>query len=725
MTERALAKWRIGPDIIPSRALPPHERAGACFHGPGAKSVEQEATMTQSKGKVGPRFVALVGTYLSGKTTLLESLLSVAGAIPRKGAVGDGTALGDSSPEARAHAMGIELNLAHGTYMGEEFAFVDCPGSIEFFQQTLDVLPAIDAAIVVCDPDADKSGMLKPVLKALDDRRIPHFIFVNKIDKATGPIHDLFAVLQKESEKPVVVRQIPIIANEHVTGFVDLALERAYHYKLHQPSEQVELKGDLVEAEKTARFQMLERLADHDDHLMEMLLEDAIPERTEVVDGLARELEAGEIVPVLLGSALNDNGIRRLWKALRHEVPGVAAARRRLVSQPQGAAAYVFKTVHTAHGGKLSLARIMSGAIKDGDTLKAPDEREARLAGISRLQGVAQEKRTEAKEGETVALGRLDPIRTGDTLGNDRGAPKAMAVLARLTPVYHVAIGVKDRKDEVKMSSAIAKLIEEDPSLVITHVQDTHETLLSGQGEMHLRIARERLKSKYALEIETHPPRVPYKEAIRKSVTQRGRHKKQSGGHGQFGDVVVEIQPTPRGAGFVFTNSITGGVVPRNYIPAVEAGVRDYLEKGPLGFPVVDVAVNLTDGSYHDVDSSDMAFRIAGRIAMQEGMPQCQPVLLEPIMKVEVYVPSAATPKINQIVTGRRGQLMGFDGREGWPGWDVIFAQIPQAELQNFIIELRSVTAGAGTYTSNFDHLQELTGRLADQVLQQHNGAAK
>lgn len=681
--------------------------------------------MTQSKGKVGPRSVALVGTYLSGKTTLLESLLAAAGAIPRKGNTKDGSTVGDTSAEARAHAMGVELNLGHANFMGDEFAFIDCPGSIEFLQQTLDVLPIVDAAVVVCDPDADKTGTLKPILKVLDDGRIPHFIFVNKIDKAAGAIDELLAVLQKESEKPLVLRQIPIVSGEHVTGFVDLALERAYHYKLHAPSEQVDLKGDLAETEKAARYQMLERLADHDDKLMEKLLEDAVPERQEVVDGLARELSEGLIVPVLLGSALNDNGIRRLWKALRHEVPGIAETRMRIGYEPKGAAAYVFKTIHTGHGGKLNVARVLSGAIKDGETLKTADGRESRLSGLSVLQGTHQDKRTEAKEGETVALGRMDPIKTGDTLGNDaRNPPKALARPAILTPVYHVAVLVKDRKDEARMSAAVAKLIEEDPSIVLTHVQDTHETLLSGQGEMHLRIARERMKSRFGVDLDMHPPKIPYKEAIRKSVTQRGRHKKQSGGHGQFGDVVVDISPLPRGSGFVFTDSITGGVVPKNYIPAVEAGVKDYLDKGPLGFPVVDVAVNLKDGSYHDVDSSDMAFRTAGRIAMQEGMPQCSPVLLEPIMHVEIFVPSHSTPKINQIVTGRRGQLMGFDARPGWTGWDVIFAQMPQAELQDLIIELRSVTAGAGTFTAKFDHLQELTGRLADNVLKAREEAA-
>ena len=673
--------------------------------------------MTQTKGKVGPRLVALVGTYLSGKTTLLETILAATGAIERKGTVKQGNTVGDSSAEARAHTMSIEPNVAHTRFMDEDYTFIDCPGSIEFLQETLNVLPAIDAAVVVCDPDTDKAGTLKPILKQLDDAAIPHVIFVNKIDKGSGSINDLISVLQAESERPLVLRQIPVIKGDAITGFIDLALERAYNYRVHQPSEEVKMTDELATMEHDARYQMLERLADHDDHLMEELLEDKTPAREEVVEGLARELAQGLIVPVLIGSAENDNGITRLLKVLRHEVPGITETRKRLKFSAPGASAYILKTYHTAHGGKLSVARVLSGTLKDGDTLRTADGREARIAGMQKLMGMATSKVSDAREGDTVALGRLDPILTGDTAATDKSGLKSVAKPAVLEPVYHFAVGVKDRKDEVKMSAAMAKMIEEDPSLVLTHDPETHETRLSGQGEMHLRVALEKVKSKYGLALEIHPPKIPYKEAIRKPTTQRGRHKKQSGGHGQFGDVVVDISPLPRGSGFVFTESISGGAVPRNYFGAIEAGVRDYLERGPLGFPVVDVAVNLKDGSYHDVDSSDMAFRLAGRLAMQEGLPNCAPVLLEPIMHVDVYVPNSATSKVNQMVTGRRGQILGFDARPGWPGWDVVSAQIPQSELHSFIIELRSNTQGAGTFKASFDHLQELTGKLAENVL--------
>ncbi|HSG95814.1 MAG TPA: elongation factor G, partial [Afifellaceae bacterium] len=279
-------------------------------------------------------------------------------------------------------------------------------------------------------------------------------------------------------------------------------------------------------------------------------------------------------------------------------------------------------------------------------------------------------------------------------------------------------IAPSERKDEVKLSAALTRMTEEDPSIIVSHRQETGETLIGGQGEMHLRVACERLTGKYGLAIETRPASVPYKETIRASVTARGRHKKQSGGHGQFGDIVVDIKPLPRGEGFVFAETISGGVVPRQYFSAVEHGIVEALKKGPLGgFPVVDVSVTLVDGSYHSVDSSEQAFKMAGSIAMREGLPTAKPVLLEPIMKVTVATPADATARVNAIVSGRRGQLMGYDQREGWSGWEVVEALIPESEIADLIIELRSATAGVGTFTSTFDHLQEVSGRLADDIL--------
>src|SRR5690606_32013162 len=354
------------------------------------------------------------------------------------------------------------------------------------------------------------------------------------------------------------------------------------------------------------------------------------------------------------GSAEKGNGVLRLLKAVRHDVPGVARTRDRLgLKEADGTVLQVMKTVHTGHGGKISIARVLSGSIADGAEL--PEA--GRVSGLYRMVGREQSKIASAEEGETVALGKLDKAETGGTLTTGKTAAPRLVTLSAPPPVFSIVISPRDRKDEVKLSAALQKLLQEDPSLVLEQNQDTGETLLGGQGEMHLRIARERLEGKYQIAVDTRPPAVPYRETIRKSVTQRGRHKKQSGGHGQFGDVVLEIKPLPRGSGFEFTETITGGVVPKQYIPSVETGVRDALKTGPLGFPVVDIAVNLSDGSYHAVDSSDMAFQQAARLAMKEGLAAASPVLLEPILKVEVHTPSDATARVTAILSQRRGQI--------------------------------------------------------------------
>jgi len=667
--------------------------------------------------------VALVGPYGSGKTTLLESLLMATGAIHRKGAVQQKNTVGDASPEARARQMSVEINCATTSFLGDDFTFLDCPGSIEFLQETLNVLPGIDAAVVVCEPEPTKVQMLKPYLKRLDDLNIPHFLFVNKIDKAGGSLRGLLTMLQDASDKPLLLRQIPIWEDNAVSGFVDLALERAYVYRSHAPSEVIELLGEIKAREKEARFQMLEKLADFDEHMMEELLSDEDPPRDEVLHDLMRDSSEGLLVPALMGSAEHDNGIIRLLKALRHEVPGAEQLARR-IGVPNGeTSVQIVKTFQSSHG-RLSLARVFGGTLKEGAVLYDREGHDMRVGGIAALKGETQTKLAEAAAGDMVGLLRLEGAVTGETLAVTKSAKLPKVNIEHLAPVYELAISAADRKDEVKLTGAIAKLREEDPSLHFRQSAETQEMTLAGQGEIHLKVAVEKLASKYGLKLNTNPPRVPYKETIRKGIAQRGRHKRQSGGHGQFGDVMIEIRPMPRGSGFVFQDEISGGVVPRQFIPSVEKGIADYLKQGPLGFPVVDVAVALTDGSYHTVDSSDAAFQTAGRIAMSEGMPNCAPVLLEPVMHVRIHAPNDATSKINQVVSARRGQLMGFDARSGWKGWDTIEAEMPMSELHGMIIDLRSLTQGVGTFDMAFDHLAELTGRLADQVVSQRKAAA-
>jgi elongation factor G len=673
----------------------------------------------------GPRCIALVGPFQSGKTTLLEALLARTGAVQRMGSVDAGTSAGDASKEAREHHMSVEMSAATTTFMDESYTFIDCPGSIEFIHDMRAALPAVDAAVVVCEADEKKVPQLQLLLRELEAANIPRFLFLNKIDKADTRVADVLKMLQPASRVPLLLRQIPMWKGEAVVGFVDLALERAYVYREHAASEIVPLEGDTLDREKEARFSLLETLADHDDELMEQLLEDIAPPRDKVFDDLAKEQHDGLICPVLMGVATRTNGVLRLLKALRHETRGVSETVERLGLKPNGeAVAYVLKTSHTTHGGKTSMVRVLTGQIGDGTTLNSPDGEVGRVSGVFKLVGQNNEKRGPAVGGDTVALGKLDRAKTGDTLSSGKQPHAAIAEVKPLPPVLAIAISAKERKDDVKLGQALQKLVDEDPSLTVIHNPETHEVIVWGQGEMHLRVATERLAERFGVAIVRRPPSVGYRETIRKPIVQRGRHKKQSGGHGQFGDVVLDIKPLPRGSGFTFADEIKGGVVPNNYIGSVEEGVIDGLTHGPLGFPVVDVAVKLIDGSYHSVDSSDMAFRTAGRIGIVEALPQCSPVLLEPIHTVEIVCPTDATAKINAIMSGRRGQILGFDTREGWDGWDVVRALMPESEIGDLIIEVRSATAGVGTFTAKFDHMAELSGKSAEQIVAARKAAA-
>lgn len=679
---------------------------------------------TTNGRETGPRCIALVGPFGSGKTTLLEAMLARAGAVNRQGSVDQGNTVGDASAEARAHTMSVEANVASADYLDDRYTFIDCPGSVEFLSESSGVLAGVDLAVVVAEADDKKLAALQVILRQLEDSGIPHMLFVNKIDKFQGSVRNLLKAVQPASSAPLVVRQIPIWKDGIATGVIDLALERAYVYKEHATSEVIDIPDEDKAREVEARFEMLEQIADYDDVLMEQLLEDINPERDLVFTDLVAELRAGDICPVFIGSAEHGNGVWRLLKALRHEAPGIAQTRERLGLSEGGSCLQVLKTYYTAHGGKQSVVRVLNGNVSEGDTVTRPDGSETRVSSVSDLLGQTVTKRGPAGPGDTVALGKLDDVVTGDTLSTDGKATENLVDLEIADPVIAFSVAPKERKDEVKLSTALHRLVEEDPSLRVVHSQDTGETLLEGQGEMHLRVALERLAGKYAIAADSGQPTLPYKETIRASTQVRGRHKKQSGGHGQFGDVVVEIKPLPRGEGFVFTDTITGGVVPKQYIPSVREGIRDYLTRGPLGFQVVDVAVNLSDGSYHSVDSSDQAFRTAGQIAMREGMPECKPVLLEPMARVEIFCPNDATAKINAIVSGRRGQLLGFDARPGWDGWDAVNAIMPESEIQDLIIELRSATAGVATFKKAFDHLAEVTGKQADMVLQKYGKQA-
>jgi elongation factor G len=660
----------------------------------------------------GTRTIALVGPGGAGKTSLAEALLFAGGAVDRQGSVDAGSSVGDSSPEARARGGSTELNLMSFDFLGDRFAIVDTPGSVGFAADGSLAVAAADLAVVVIDADADRAHLAEPALRQIEALGVPHIVFVNKIDQARGPIRDLLEALQPMSASPLVARQIPIREGEKVTGFVDLALERAFHYRIGKPSEPIDIPEELAGREAEERYHLLEQLADHDDQLLEQLLMDEMPDRETIFADLTRETRENLVVPVLFGSAQNGFGIRRLLKALRHDSPGPEAAAERLGAT--GSSAFVFKISHGGSMGRLALARVFGGTLAEGAELKGPTGNALRVGTLFSVHGEKTAKLARAESGDVIAIAKAEGVRAGEWLG--AGGPPVSVV--RPASNYALAISTQDRKDDVRLSTALHKLCEEDSVLAWEQDEALHETRLRGISEEHLKVTLARLKRRYGVAVDARPPTIGYKESIRKTVTQRGRHKKQSGGHGQFGDVVLEVRPLGRGEGFQFSERISGGVVPKQWFPAVEQGVRDAMAKGPLGFPVVDVAVTLVDGSYHSVDSSEIAFRTAGRIGMSEALAAAAPHLLEPVHRVTIVSPSHATSRITSAVASRRGQMLGISTREGWSRWDVVEALVPEAELLGLDAELRSLSQGLATYEATFDHLADLNGKLAEEIVQ-------
>jgi elongation factor G len=654
---------------------------------------------------------------MSGKTSVLEGLLLTCGAVNRKGSVKEGNTVGDSSPEARERQMGIEANLATTSFVGDAWTFIDCPGSVEFQQECAGPLAIADAAVVVVEADPNRAMMAASVLRYLEANKIPRAIFVNKMDAPDAPanLKTTLEALAAWSGKPLVQRMYPITEGDALKGYVDLALERAFHYNPSTHNDVlVEIPGAIKEDVVVRRQEMLEAVCGLDDALMEKLLADEVPSLEEIYSTLAKGFKEGAIVPVLFGTAEKCGGMLRLLKLLRHEVPEYSETMKRNNLVPEGdILAQVWKTVHAQHIGKQNYVRVWKGELADSSTLAG-----VRVSGLNKIFGSKQEKITKGTPGEVVALGRMDPIKTGDCL-SPASAVIAIPFPEPPQPVMPFSLKAAKSGEEVKLSAALGKLLEEDLSYRLEQNLETQERVLWGMGEIHLKNAVNRLKNKYNVEVASEKPLVPYRETIKKNCEVQGKHKRQSGGHGQYGDVHFRIKPLPRGSGIEFIDSIVGGVVPRNYIPAVEEGMRDYCRQGPFGFPVVDISVELFFGSYHDVDSSDMAFKTAARIGMQEGLLKCSPVLLEPILKVQISVPNEHTSKAQRLVTGHRaGQILGFDAKPDWPNWDVVDAYLPQSEMNDLIIEIRSQTMGVGFFTWVFDHLQELEGREAEKIVE-------
>ncbi len=635
----------------------------------------------------GPRCAALIGPYGSGKSALFDALLLASGQAARRAANG------------RAHVAGTELRVAATSFLGDPWTLLDCPGSVEFAHAAACALAVADIAVIVVEPDPARAPMAAPALRMAEEAGIPALVFVNKMDTLAGAVRDVVEALQGQSRRKLLLRQVPWRDGERVVGYVDLISERAWRYREGAASEPAPFPEALRGREAEARAALAEALADADDALLEAIVEDRAPDAAALYRPLHAEEAAGHADAILLGAAEHAYGVRRLWKALRHDTPDVAeTAARHGLAEGADPVVQVYRTVQAGHAGRLSHVRVWRGPLKDGATLDGQ-----RVGGLWRFPGGEPAKGTEAAAGEVVALGRLDGVATGDTLG----APR-LPFPAPPAPTYALAVEPEDRKDEVKLGAALSKLSEEDPSLIVAQYAETSETVLQGQGEQHLRAALEKLGA--TVKVATHRPRVAFRETIRQRVRHHARLKRQTGGHGQFADVTLEVAPLARGEGFRFVDKIVGGAIPRKFIPACGEAAEEAARKGPLGNPVVDIEVTLVDGGFHSVDSSDMAFATATRMAMQEALAKADPVLLEPVDHVAISVPAIFTPAAQRLLTGRRGQILGYAEQPDRPGWDEVEAMVPAAELHDLILELRGQTQGLGTYRHRFDHLAEGRG---------------
>jgi elongation factor G len=643
------------------------------------------------------RTIAVLGASNTGKSTLIDRMCALEG-----------------SPNPAAGAG--ELRICGFTHLGEDWQAIDTPGSIEFLHVATDALLAADAAVVCVGPDPAAAVLASPYLHAVEAAGTPAVLFINRIDEATGRVRDIAAALQDYAEHPIILRQIPIREGGQVTGAVDLVSERAWSYREGGPSQLVEMPQDVSDREREARGELLEHLSEFDDWLLEELIEDRTPPNDAVFKLCARVLGENRVLPALIGSAGHGNGIVRVMKALRHEAPAPSVLRARLQEQAgldEAPLAVIFASAYRKHVGKTLLLRALEplaggrplGGRAPGQLTPA-DPRDTR-----HLDGVPEGAIVSAVKADHLAAGKLA---TADALSDAPAWHKAQPA------TLHRVLAATSERDSVKLSGALASLAEGDGALAVSQDPATGGALVGAQGPLHLRVLRQRLKEVFGMEVEEVPPTPAYRETISKSHETAYRHKKQTGGAGQFADVRLVVAPGERGAGFAFSEVVKGGAVPRNYIPAVETGARDAMERGPLGFPVADVSVTLTDGQAHSVDSSDMAFRIAGRMGTREALKAAGPVLLQPIYRIAIHAPAMFTGSLGPIVASHSGQVLGFDADPANKGWEIYQALVPGSALEGFANDIRASTQGVGWYEAGFDHYEELHGKAAERIVQEH-----
>jgi elongation factor G len=676
------------------------------------------------------RNVAFVGHGGVGKTSLVEGLLHACGATTRLGRVDDGTTTTDFDADEIKRKISLNTAVAFCDHKGHRLNLIDTPGYGDFVADARAGLRVAGAAVVVVDAVAGVQVQTEKVWKFANDYNLPRAIVINRLDRERADFYRTLESLQKRLKGRLVPLQLPIGSEAGFSGVVDLITMRAL-VSADGRAKDAEIPGDLVESAKSYREKLTEAAAETDDDLLAKYLEEGAIGEEEMLAALRRAIMSGGVVPVLCAAAPRGIGVGPLLDLVVKEFPSPAdqgevegtdprtkAAVKRAPDPKAPFSAIVFKTISDPHVGKLSVFRVYSGMLRaDSQVYNASRESRERVGHLGWLSGKTQKTVDALGPGEIGVVAKLKDTLTGDTLC-DEGSPIVLPGISFPEPAISFAIQPKTRGDEDKISTALHRMAEEDPTLHHHYDPETKQLLVSGMGQLHVEVVVERMKRKYNVDVSLLPPRIPYKETVKGRAEVQGKYKKQTGGRGQYGDTWLRIEPLARGGGFEFVDDIFGGAVPRNFIPSVEKGVRDCMKRGILaGYPVVDLKVTLYDGSYHDVDSSDMAFQIAASMGLQKGFMEAKPCLLEPVMNVEVTVPSEGAGDVIGDLNGRRGRIVGME-----PEGDVVAvrAQVPMSEMLTYESSLRSMTGGRGGYAMEFSHYEEVPSQLAEKVVATH-----
>lgn len=665
---------------------------------------------TYSPDKI--RNVGIVAHGGAGKTSLTEAMLFNAGLTNRLGKVDDGTTVTDYLPEEIKRKVTITSTLAPMEWNNTKINFVDTPGYADFIGEVKGTIRAVDNLLMVVCGVSGVEVQTEVIWDFANEKNMPRLVFINKLDRENSNFTKVVDELKDSFGTGIVPVQIPIGSEANFSGIVDLLELKAYEYNNGKPKE-IPIPAELEDKVQEYRDGLMESAAEGDDELLMKYLEGEELTSEEIVTGFKKGIKEGKIYPVFCGSALNNIGIWNLLDSVVDFLPSPAELSDKdlLKDTP---AALVFKTLADPYVGKLSFLRVFTGAFKTSDAIyNANKEKEEKVGHFLMVRGKNQENLSEVMAGDIVAVAKLQETQTGDTLCL-KSKPQLLEGIEFPEPTLSVAISPKSRGDEDKVSNAVSRLLEEDPTLKVEKNLETKETILKGMGDLHLEIITERMKAKFGVEVEMRTPKVPYRETIRGTIKIQGKHKKQSGGAGQYGDVWLTLEPLPD-TDFEFHETVFGGAVPKNYFPAVEKGVREAMQEGILaGYPVTNVKVTLVDGSYHPVDSNEMSFKIAGSLAFKKGMEKASPVLLEPIMNVEILVPEQFMGDIMGDINSKRGRIMGMEPKGKL---QLIKAQVPLAEMYRYAVDLKSITQARGSFKMELSHYEDVPQKIAEEII--------